>query len=190
MPLALKISVYFRVGYLLHIITVLEILFLVLLFTSSFFITWLNTMHLLLRFVIVVILISLPFFPQLDVRSRFQNYKMVRDQFYLYGFQKKIIKPFLHSRCQRDAVRVAASHFGYMALCNDYFYVQGYRWYHILPDFVFKKPVYLLHKKFWQTTFWVRYYKCRIDYKTISLKKPGLNIASLTSSVSSGEPVF
>jgi hypothetical protein len=179
MTLSLKIITYLKVGYLLHIITIFETLLLVLLFTHAPYRAWLDHMHVLPATIIVLFFLSFPFFPQLDARSRFQNYKMVRDQFYLYGFHSRIINPFAHSRCQRDAIRVAAAHFGYLSLCNKYFYKQGYRWYHILPDFVFTKPVYLLHKKFWQTTFFAKQYTCRIDYKTICLKQHKLNKVKL-----------
>ena len=95
MPTSLKIIFYFRTGYLLHIVTVIEILFAGYLFTSSWFIDWLGDIHFVPRVIIPAIIISLPFFAQLDARSRYQNYKMLMDRFYFYGFQLRIIKPLM-----------------------------------------------------------------------------------------------
>src|SRR5262245_43368731 len=110
--------IYFRVGYLLHLVTVCEILLIIYLFDAANFTSWLRSCFGYLNSVGAIILISLPFFAQLDARSRYQNYKMLCDQFYLYGFQRRVVKPFAHSRCQRDAVRVAASQLGCFAMCN------------------------------------------------------------------------
>jgi len=98
-------------------------------------------------------LLVAPIYPQCDARSRYQNYKQVKDHLYLYGFQSRIVKPFSYSRCQRDAVIAAAEELGLEKQCKDYFKSQGYYWYHILPDFLFRHPTYLLHKAFWLNTF-------------------------------------
>jgi hypothetical protein len=123
-----------------------------------------------LRLILTVFLISLPFFAQLDSRSRYQNYKLLRDRLYMFGFHQRLLKPFAHSSCQRRVAYVAASHFGYTGQCKAYYESLGYRWYHILPDFVFKTPIYFLKKQFWTTTFLVKYYKCRISYQDIRKK--------------------
>jgi len=122
------------------------------------------------KLLIAIIIISFPFFAQLDARSRYQNYKMLRDKFYQFGFHQRLVKPFGHSSCQRQAAYIAASHFGYRDLCKGYFDSLGYRWYHILPDFMYKKPVYFIKAKFWTTTFLVRYYKSKISYQDIQKK--------------------
>jgi hypothetical protein len=102
---------------------------------------------------------TLPFFSQLDARSRYQNYKAVKDLLYIHGYQKRIIKPFLRSRCQRDAVKVAADDLQFHEKLKAYYYDEGYRWYHLLPDYVFKKPGVFLTKRYWTTTLLARRYK-------------------------------
>ena len=48
----------------------------------------------------------------LDARSRFQDYKRAKDLFFKNGFKSRIAKIYIYSRCQRDAVRVAAKDLG------------------------------------------------------------------------------
>ena len=74
----------------------------------------------------------------LDARSRFQDYKRAKDLFFENGFKSRIAKIYIYSKCQRDAVRVAAKDLGLLEQLNYFYQTQGYRWYHIFPDFVFK----------------------------------------------------
>ena len=48
----------------------------------------------------------------LDARSRFQDYKRAKDLFFENGFKSRIAKIYVYSKCQRDAVRVAAKDLG------------------------------------------------------------------------------
>ena len=107
---------------------------------------------------IFIWLATLPIFAQLDARSRFQNYKLLKDLFYRYGFRYKFVKALRHSRCQRDAALVAAGEMGYKSITHKYYVRCGYQWYHLLPDFIFKHPLYLFTKGFWLTTFFARTY--------------------------------
>lgn len=168
----LKIIVtYIRIGYLLHAVSLIEIFLLCLLYSNDDFNNWLAGRSDFVFVCINLYLLSIPFFPQLDVRSRYQNYKMLRDQFYMYGFQPRIVKPFIKSRCQRDAALVAADDLGYAAVCKQHFYDHRYRWYHVLPDFLFSNPTFLLNRKFWETTFFAKCYKSRIDHNAVYDKK-------------------
>ena len=81
----------------------------------------------------------------MDVRSRFQNYKKVKDQLFEYGFDTKFVKPFTISKCQRQAIIVAGIELGMKSKIKSYFKESGYRWYHIIPDFVFSHPLFFLH---------------------------------------------
>lgn len=92
---------------------------------------------------------------------------MLRDQFYFFGFQPRIIKPFIKSRCQRDAALAAAYELGLAEVCKKHFYEKGYRWFHVFPDFVFARPQFLLTKHFWLTTFFAKKYKAKVDYEMI-----------------------
>lgn len=158
---------YFRVGYLLHFFSLLEMIVLYIAFKWLNIEDWLQQGNLLLKIVVLLPFISIPFFPQLDAWSRYQNYKMMRDKFYYYGFQVKIAKLFIRSRCQRDAVLAAASDLGYSKTCKFYFYENGYRWFHILPDFILSNPAILLSKQFWQSTFFVKKYSSRVNIRLI-----------------------
>ena len=156
-----KLFGYIRTGYLLHIVTIAELLILSQLYSWFNIDEWLREGPFAIKMICLLPFLSFPLFPQLDARSRYQNYKMFRDHFYNYGFQPRIIKPFIKSRCQRDAVIAAAEELGLEAMCKKHFYEKGYRWYHLLPDFVFSKPTYLIKRLFWSTTFFARHYTPR-----------------------------
>jgi len=156
---------YLLSGRLLHIITLAEILLLLLLL-SHYTDTFTVSLHERSAWEILVFytLWLYPVSAQFDARSRFQNYKKIKDQIYLFGFQKRIVKPILKSRCQRDAAMVAATELGYGRSCREFFRRKGYRWYHLLPDFIFTNPLFLLSKYFWLSTFFVPTYKPRIHF--------------------------
>ena len=88
----------------------------------------------------------------LDARSRFQDYKRVKDLFYENGFKSRIAKIYIHSKCQRDAIRVAARDLGLLEELDSFHQSQGYRWYNILPDFIFKKPWIVFSRRYWRKT--------------------------------------
>ena len=113
---------------------------------------------------ILAILVSLPILSQLDARSRFQSYKRVKDSLHQHGSDPRILRPFIKSRCQRDAVLAAADELGYGLQCRGYYRAQGYRWYHILPDFVISNPGFLASRQFWQSTFFAKTYRSRTEF--------------------------
>ncbi len=91
-------------------------------------------------------------FAELDVFSRYQNYKKAKDLFHENGFDPRIARLFIHSRCQRDAVGVAARDLGIKDDLSRYYHGVGYRWFHVLPDFVFKRPMIFFSFRYWQKT--------------------------------------
>jgi hypothetical protein len=107
----------------------------------------------------------MPLFAQLDARSRYQNYKLVKDRLYLHGFQPRIIRPFMKSRCQRDAVNAAAYELGMSANCKTYFRNEGYKWYNLFPDVIFLDPWILYTKNFWITTLFSKTYHSKINFE-------------------------
>ncbi|MEI6087619.1 MAG: hypothetical protein WCR66_08545 [Bacteroidota bacterium] len=168
---------YLRLGYLLHIMTIAEI-FLIISWLNTFdVVNWMQNEFVVLKSAFLLIIVSAPIFPQFDARSRYQNYKQVKDHLFMYGFQPRIIKPFSNSRCQRDAVIAAAEELGMENECANYFIQKGHRWYHILPDFLFQKPAYLFQKAFWLNTFFVKYYHSKIDFAGV-VKKQNSNARS------------
>ena len=160
---------YFRVGYLLHLMTVVEFFFLWMLFHSFSFFDWTVQNRYLLRLIFFLLLLCFPVFAQLDARSRFQNYKLIKDHLYLYGFKTRILKPFMKSRCQRDAAMAAAAELGLSRQCRIFFKDNGYCWYHLLPDVTFKRSQILLTKLFWMTTLFTKTYHSRIDFSKMKL---------------------
>ena len=162
-----KSFIYLKIGYLLHTFTLFEIISLYIIYKWLQIDEWLEQGNFVLKLLLLSPFISMPLFPQLDARSRYQNYKMLRDQFYFYGFQHRIVKPFLKSRCQRDAVLAAANELGLAEACKRHFYKNDYRWYHVFPDFVFTHPQILLSKHFWLTTFFAKKYHSRVSDEMI-----------------------
>ena len=162
---------YLKLGVLLHLITILELTLLTLLFTQADIAYWLSSGWFVFKIFLLGYIICLPISAQLDARSRYQNYKQAKDQFYIHGFRSLILLPFLKSRCQRDAVWVAAEELGYGDAAKKFFYQKGYRWYHLLPDFSFRRPQFLLTKYFWINTFLMKDYKARFNYKLIHVEQ-------------------
>jgi hypothetical protein len=108
---------------------------------------------------------TLPFFAQLDALSRYQNYKLMKDKLFEHGFNARIIAPFAGSRCQRDAVSVAAHDLGMGNVMREHFRKLGYKWYHLLPRLLLRKPSLLFTKSYWQTTLFTRTYVMKhFDY--------------------------
>lgn len=165
------IVTYYRLGYLLHLMTIAEVVLIVACFKQFHLITWAQSGNPMIRWFLLFCLVFPPIFPQCDARSRYQNYKQVKDHLFLYGFQCRIIKPFSHSRCQRDAVLAAAEELGFENECKNYFKMQGYKWHHLMPDFLVKNPKFLLHPQFWMSTFFVKTYKSKVDFR----KQPNCN---------------
>ncbi len=155
-----KLSNYLHVGYLLHSIGFVSLFIsgLILQFTLNtfspeqpipfVFFTWLSSFFFMNAL-----------FSQLDAYSRYQNFKKTRDQLYANGFQKRIVKPLAKSNCQRLAAVVAARQIGVEAEARRYYYSLGYRWYHVLPDFVKANPLFIFHPFFWKSTFFVKRYR-------------------------------
>jgi hypothetical protein len=165
-----KVVSYLKASYLLHAITIFEIIFFSSLYYFIDVVSWFSSSdYMILKLLAISPSICMPLFAQLDARSRFQNYKLVKDHLYLYGFQPRILKPFLKSRCQRDAAIAAANELGLSNHCREYFRGFGYKWYHLFPDIIFKQPSVLLTKNFWLTTLFTKTYHPKIDFETIDL---------------------
>jgi len=159
------IITYCKLGYLLHLMTIAEIGLIVLCFQQFHLLQWAQSGNSWIRWGLLFCLIFPPVFPLCDARSRYQNYKQIKDHLFLFGFQNRIVKPFSHSRCQRDAVLAAAEELGYKETCKNYFIAQGYKWHHLMPDFLFNNPKFLFNKQFWLSTFFVKTYHSKVDFK-------------------------
>jgi hypothetical protein len=95
-------------------------------------------------------------FAELDARSRYREYHRVRRLLQANGWDERIVAPKRHSRCQRDAMQAAAEAAGCRRQFTAYVRRHGYRWYHIVPDTVLRRPWFCLHPTFWASSFFVR----------------------------------
>ena len=166
-----KIISYLKAGYLLHLITLLELVIFTTLYCLADISAWLTNNYILLKLIALSPTIWLPLFAQLDARSRYQNYKLVKDNLYIYGFQPRILRPFTKSRCQRDAVKAAAAELGMSEQYKMYFQTLGYKWYHLFPDVIFCNPKFLLTKNFWVTTLFARSYRSKFNFSKMRIEK-------------------
>lgn len=160
-----NLNSYIRVGHLLHLMTLLEIAIFAGLIQWLHLGVWLTEGPIMLKIPFLLPFILAPLFPQLDAYSRFQNYKLIKDHLFAHGFQTRILKPFIRSRCQRDAVIVAAEELGMGKECKAHFREAGYRWYHLLPDFILKEPATLICSSFWLNTFFAKTYTSKFNFK-------------------------
>jgi len=101
------------------------------------------------------------FFAQLDAYSRYQNYKKAKDLFHENGFKTRIANLFINSHCQRYAVKVAAEDLGLLKELCRYYHQKGYKWFHILPDFIFYNPLIVFTRKYWTRTLFEKRYKSK-----------------------------
>jgi len=151
---------YLQTGYLLHLMAISSI-FLTYFFGRKFLVLLNNqgsTWSLLIYGFLTLYFFTLIFFSLLDARSRYQNYKMAKDRLFNYGFDARLLKPFVYSRCQRDAIGVAVKDLGLQSEWVKLKYEMGFRWYHLLPDMVVKHPRLLFTKDYWSKTLFVRTY--------------------------------
>lgn len=100
----------------------------------------------------------------LDGWSRFQNYKRVKDQFYIYGFNTKTANHYKGSKCQRNAILVASKELGLQQEAVSFYLRQGIKWYYFIPQFMVKDPFFMLKQSFWSKTFMEKKYVSKIDF--------------------------
>lgn len=161
---------YWKVGKLLHIVAFLAFFFSVYSFTVlqgldfnyniSSFLSWL---------IIFICFLNMSILAELDAYSRFQNYKQIKDQIYINGYQHRLVKPMSKSSCQRSAAILAGTELGFENQIQSYFYKCGYRWYHVIPDFVFAHPLLFFTPYFWRTTFFAPNYQSKVCYQELVL---------------------
>ena len=88
------------------------------------------------------------FLGAMDGWSRFQNYKRAKDQFYKFGFNPRVANLYVGSKCQRNAAIVAATELGYEDEIKKYYKRCGVKWYHFIPYFMIKDPLFFFKKSF------------------------------------------
>lgn len=160
---SMQIIRYLQTGYLLHLITITStILFIIFGNNALFALKNHNQLITILFFgFLATYFFSLLFFSQLDAFSRYQNYKMVKDKIYQYRFDHRILRPFIYSRCQRDAISIAAKELNHSKNWKLLIHKYGFRWYHLLPHLIVKNPLILFTKQFWLKTLFVKSYQSK-----------------------------
>ncbi len=106
----------------------------------------------------------------MDGWSRYQNYKLAKDQLFIYGFNPRIAKLYMGSKCQRNAVLVASQELGLKSRTTEYYKKQGVKWFHYVPYFMIKDPLFLFKKKFWSRTFVEKSYQSRFNFQKMQLE--------------------
>ena len=141
---------FLMVGRSLHFISLIGIIVFLIGFKFA-----LSVIHLpfslisLLWWYLALFGLSLPVFAEMDANGRYQDYKKLKDVIHEYGYDDRLVKPFVGSKCQRDAVVMAARDLDHIDDVKALFFNLGYRWYHILPDRFMKNPLVLFKKEFW-----------------------------------------
>ena len=156
---------YMKVGAFLHLMSVICVA--ILLISARIALEYFSEglyMGALLWSALSLWAFSVPFFSEFDAYGRFQNYKQIKDSLYEMGYDSRLIKPFIHSKCQRDAVIVAGDDLGHGEEVRSFFRDQGYRWYHILPDAFVKNPFVLFSGLFWKRILFTRHYALKNFY--------------------------
>lgn len=161
---------YWKVGKLLHIVAFLAFFFSVYSFTVLEGLNFNSNIFSFLTWLFIFIcFFNMSILAELDAYSRFQNYKQIKDQIYINGYQHRLIKPLSKSSCQRSAAILAGTELGFESEVKVFFYKCGYRWYHIIPDFVFNHPLLFFTPFFWRTTFFAPIYQPKVNYQELLL---------------------
>lgn len=156
----MRVIRYLQTGYLLHLMAVFSI-FMAYFFGKELLMIWKSGESLWKQILLgyaSIYFVTLIFFSQFDARSRYQNYKMVKDKMFQYGFDARLLRPFAYSRCQRDAIGVAARELEFDKAWKKLTFEYGFRWYHLLPAIVIRSPKVLFTKEYWKKTLFVKTY--------------------------------
>ena len=159
----MRIFRYLQTGYLLHLMGLFSMI-MVYLFGRKVLMLRAgdgNIWSLLINGYVCLYFFSLIIFSLLDARSRYQNYKMAKDRLFKYGFDVRLLKPFVYSRCQRDAIAAAVKDLDLRREWMELKQNMGFRWYHILPDMVVRNPWLLFTRDYWSKTLFVRRYNLK-----------------------------
>ncbi len=156
---------YFKVGAFLHFISFLSVLILVV--SARIAIGFYEEELYLKSYIWMALALwafTIPFFSQLDAYGRYQNYKQIKDALYEMSFDRRLIRPFMYSKCQRDAVIIAGDDLGSGNEIRAFYRDQGYRWYHILPDAFVQNPLVLFKGLFWKRILFTQRYELKNFY--------------------------
>lgn len=156
---------YIKVGAFLHVMSVVSLVIMIISakIAMEFYSEGLNLKSFLWA-AVAIWAFAVPFFSEFDALGRYQNYKQIKDVLYEMGYDERLIKPFIHSKCQRDAVVVAGDDLNCDSKVRAFFLRQGYRWYHILPDAFVNNPLVLFNRTFWTRILFTKRYQLKNFY--------------------------
>ncbi len=103
----------------------------------------------------------------MDGWSRFQNYKRIKDQFYIHGFDVRLAGNYQGSKCQRNAAIIAAKELGMEKEILNFYRKRGVRSFHFIPHFMIQDPFFIFRRYFWSRTFLEKPYKSKFNYRKI-----------------------
>jgi len=103
----------------------------------------------------------------MDGWSRFQNYKRIKDHLFVHGFTPKMARHYIGSKCQRTAVMVAARELGMEKEVERYYQKLGIKWFHFIPHFMVKDPLFFFKRYFWSRTFLEKYYEPKFNFREL-----------------------
>lgn len=94
----------------------------------------------------------------LDSWGRCRDFVALVEKFKLYQHNviysmaglSRHLSPWMKTHCQREAIRVAAWWVGYSSTADYILWRAGYRWYHLLPDWMWRRPGLFLTQRFWK----------------------------------------
>ena len=156
---------FILVGKSLHFIALIGLI--VFLFSLNNIITFegsfLNLIYLFWCYVSLFGL-SLPVFAEMDAVGRYQDYKKIKDVIFKYGFDARLLRPFMNSKCQRDSILAASKDLKYLKKTRLLFYNEGYRWYHVLPGKFIKNPLIIFRNEFWYKILFANTYHLKYFY--------------------------
>ena len=87
--------------------------------------------------------------------------------FFIHGFSHRFASFYLGSKCQRSAAIVAAEELGMKEEIIQFFRSQGVKWFHYIPYFMVRDPLFLMKKAFWERTFLEKNYVSKIDFRRL-----------------------
>ncbi len=166
-----KIISYIRVGRLLYyslLLFILEAWF----YWTKLMAAYIESSQLFIAFWLICFLFSFVhiFLVAMDGWSRFQNYKRAKDQFFIHGFNKRIANTYIGSKCQRIATIVAAEELGIGERVKAYYVTKGVKWYHFVPYYMVKNPLFFFSDKFWSRSFLEKNYKAKFNYSNLQFE--------------------
>lgn len=157
---------FLEVGWMLHgtvLFSVFSTVFYIDSAYESFLISGLSIKTLVWSY-LSSFFVSVAVIAEIDAYGRYQNYKQIKDLMHHYGFDRRLLEPFMNSRCQRKAILVAANDLKLRAEVKNHIIISGYKWYHILPDAFIKNPMVILTKIFWKSILFTKYYRFKSFY--------------------------